>query len=154
ACQRLAHEVGHRAEVLGDDLAAGRAKNADDRLAERQLIRFVGRREVRRAAVAGPAVGAIEADEVIDAVAVEKVGTTPRALAQPREIIAREAAPAVERRPPSLPSRADRVWGRADAHVEMNLLRAGPDVGAVEIDHERETAKQRDAVGGGARVLP
>ena len=68
-------------------------KMLEQPLAERELRRFVGRREEALAAVLQPAVGAIEADEVIDAVAVEEIGAAPRALAEPAEILRRHRRP-------------------------------------------------------------
>ena len=87
--ERRADEIGHRAEILGDDLDAGLAEDAEHPLAERDLRRLVGRREERLAAVLRPRVGPIEADEMIDAVAVVEIRAAPRALAQPAEIARR-----------------------------------------------------------------
>ena len=113
-----------------------------------------GRREEALAAVLRPAVGAVEADEVIDAVAVEEIGAAARALAQPAEVFQRHDVPSIERHAPVLPGRAERVGRRADRHVEAELLLARPHVGAVAVDHERQIAEQRDAVRVLARVLP
>src|SRR6185436_18606423 len=60
-CQRGADGVGHRAEIFGDDLRAGAPEYVENTFAERQLGRFVGRREETGAAAARVAVGAIEA---------------------------------------------------------------------------------------------
>ena len=99
------------------------------------------------AAVLRPAVGAVEADEVIDAVAVEEIGAAPRALAQPAEVLARRCtSQSVDRHAPVLPGRAERVGRRADRRVEPELVLPRPDVGAVAVDHERQIAEQRDAV--------
>ena len=83
---------------------------------------------------------------MIDAVAVEQIGAAPRALAEPAEILRRHDVPVVERHAPVLPGRAERVGRRADRHVEIELMLARPDVGAVAVDHERQIAEQRDAV--------
>ena len=54
ARERRAHEIGHGAEILGDDLRAGAAKQIEHRFAERSLRRLVRRREdARRRRLAG-----------------------------------------------------------------------------------------------------
>ena len=92
--QRGAHEIGHGAEILGDDFGAGAAKDARARVSPSASCAgsSAGVKNAV-AAVARPAVGAIEADEMIDAVAVEEIGAAPRALAQPAEILARDRRP-------------------------------------------------------------
>ena len=54
--------------------------------------------------------------------------------------------PAIERHPPVLSRRAERVGRRADRRVETELVLPRPHVGAVAVDHERQVAEQRDAV--------
>src|SRR6185436_9432917 len=99
-------------------------------------------------------VGAVEADEVIDAVAVEEIGAAARALAKPPEILLRHHIPLIERHPPVLPGGAEGVRRRADRDIEPELMLPRPDVGAVAVDHERQVAEQLDAVGALARALP
>ena len=101
ARERRADEIGHGAEIFGDDLGAGAAEQIEHTLAERKLRRLVGRREEAVAAVARPSVGAIEADEVIDAIAVVQIGAAARALAQPAVIAPRPARPSDRRACPS-----------------------------------------------------
>src|SRR3954465_9999430 len=86
--QRLAHEVGDDAEVLGDDAGALLAEECEEPFALPRLRRFVARGEVGPA-VAFPDEGAIEADEVIDAKAVVEAGAPPGALAQPFIVVLR-----------------------------------------------------------------
>src|SRR6185503_1918481 len=123
-------------------------------LAERLLRRLVGRREEPVTALLRFSVGAVEADEVIDAVAVEEIGAAARALAKPPEILLRHHIPLIERHPPVLPGGAEGVRRRADRDIEPELMLARPDVGAVAVDHERQIAEQLDAVRALARALP
>src|SRR5262249_38748464 len=96
----------------------------------------------------------IETDEMIDPVAVEQRGAAARAIAQPAEVVARDHVPSVERRAPVLALGAERVGRGADRGVEVKLLLPRPDVRAVEIDHEGQVTKNRDAVALAARLAP
>src|SRR5207247_9166359 len=107
--ERRAHEIGDGAEILGDDLRARAAEDLEETLAERLLRSLVGRREERLAAVLRPSVRPVEADEVIDAIAVEQIGAAPRALAQPALAFHRHDIPAIHRHAPVLTAGADRV---------------------------------------------
>jgi hypothetical protein len=106
--------------------------------AEGRVARLVRRREARFASRPRSAVGAIEAHQVIDAVAVVQIGAAAGALAEPAEILCRQNLPVVERHSPVLPGRAERVRRRADGHVEIELMLAR-DIGAVAVDHERRS---------------
>ena len=66
--------------------APGSAKSRSTVSPSAQLSLLLVGREERRLAVAREHVRAIEADEVIDAVAVVQLGAAARALAQPREV--------------------------------------------------------------------
>ena len=105
-------------------------------------------------AVARPAVGAVEADQMIDAVAVEEVRAAPRPLAQPPEILRGDHVPAVDRHAPVLSGRAEGVGRRAQRQVEPELILPRPHVGAVGVHHERQIAEQLHAVQVAARLLP
>src|SRR5438094_10677917 len=80
-----ADEIRNRPEIFGDDFGAGLAKDLQHAFAERVLLAFVGRREKRTASIARPAVRPVEADQMIDPVAVEEIRTAARALAKPAE---------------------------------------------------------------------
>ena len=106
------------------------------------------------AAVVRPEVGAIEADEMIDAIAVEQIGVAARAVAQPVEVALGQHVPAVDRQAPVLPGLAERIGRHADRRVEAELVLPRPDVGAVAADHERQVAEERDVAGVASRALP
>src|SRR5207253_31803 len=152
--ERRADEIGDDSEILGDDFRAGLAKDREHAFAERDLRRFVGRREERAAAVLRIGVRAVEADEVIDAVSVVEVRAAARALAQPTEVLRRDHVPSIQRHPPVLSRRAERVGRRADGDVEVELVLPRPDVGAVAVDHERQIAEQGDAARPFTRLSP
>ena len=99
----------------------------------------------RRAAVVRPEVGAVEADEVIDAVAVEEVRVAARAIAQPVEVALGEHVPAIHRQAPVLSGFAEGVGRHADRRIEAELVLPRPHVGAVAAHHERQVAEERDA---------
>src|SRR5436189_284847 len=80
--ERRAHRIGHDAEILGDEFRAGAAKQIHQPLALRELRRLVARREESVAALFHLSVRAVEADEMIDAVAVVQIRAAARALAQ------------------------------------------------------------------------
>ena len=124
--ERRADEVRHGAEVLGDDLRAGLTEDGEHLLSERGLLRLVGRREERLAAGARPAVGAIEADEMIDTVAVEQLRTAARAIAQPAELVGAHRVPAVDRHPPVLAAGTEGIRRHADRRVEEEPLADAP----------------------------
>ena len=128
--ERLADVVGNRPEILRDDLGARLAEDREHAFAERDLIGLVLRREESFAAVARPAEGPIEADEMIDAVAVVEVGRPPRAIAQPAEVVGGDDVPSINRHPPILAGGAEGVGRHAERDVEPELMLAGPDVGA------------------------
>src|SRR5205085_2374002 len=75
---------------------------------------------------------------------VVEVRAAARALAQPTEVLRRDHVPSIQRHPPVLSRRAERVGRRADGDVEVELVLPRPDVGAVAVDHERQIAEQRD----------
>ena len=134
---------------------AGFAEDCQHAFAERDLIGLVRRREERLAVSPGPPVRPVEADEVVDAVAVVRARRSAvPALAQPPEIVGRDDVPAIDRHAPVLAGGAERVGRRADRGVETELVLPGPDVGAVAVHHERQIAEQRHAVGLRPRLLP
>jgi hypothetical protein len=130
------------------------AEQIEDRLAERALRRLAGRREKPFAAVLHATVCAVEADEMIDAVAVEEIGVPARPFPQPSVVFRGKRAPVVDRHAPVLPRRAEGVRRRADRHVEAELMLSDPHVGAVAVHHERQIAEHRNAVRITARLLP
>ena len=152
--ERGAHEIGHGAEIFGHDLGAGAAEDLEQLLAERLLPPFVGPREERIAALLRTSVGAIEADEAVDAVAVEQICTPPRALAQPAIVLAPDHVPPIDRHPPVLTAGAERIRRDAERDVEMKLVLPRPHIGTVAVDHERQIAEQLDAVRAAARLAP
>src|SRR5256885_3952462 len=91
--QRRADEIGDHSEIFGDDLGAGIAKDRHEFFAERHLIRLVVRREERLATSFRPSVGPVEADQVIDSISVVQFEVTPRAFAQPAEIVSLDDLP-------------------------------------------------------------
>src|SRR5262245_2682320 len=152
--ERRADEVRNGAEILRDDLGAGRAEEIEEPLAELLLRALVGRCEERFAAVFRPAVGAIEADEMIDAVAVENIGAAPRPLAQPAVVLHGDDIPAIDRHAPVLTGGAERVGRHAERGVENELMLPRPHVGAVAVHHERQIAEELDAVRAPTRLPP
>jgi hypothetical protein len=91
---------------------------------------------------------------VIDAETVEELGVPPPAVAQPLEIISRDDVPAIDGQAPVLARGAERIGRRADGGVEAELVLAGPDIGAVAVDHERQVAQQGHAVSLRPGLLP
>src|SRR6185369_2908277 len=85
--ERGSHEIRHRTQILRDDRCPRFAKEMEQLLAELDLRFLIGGREKRRAPILGPPKGPIEADQVIDPVPIVEIGTAPRALAQPPEIL-------------------------------------------------------------------
>src|SRR4029450_5445906 len=138
ARQRRPHEVRDDAEVFGDDVAPGRAKDGERVLAKGVLLRLVGGPEEGPASAARAAVRAVEADEVIDAVAVVQVGAPTRPRAEPGEPVGRGGGPVVEGHPPVLTGCAESVRRYTNRNVEPEVLLQRPHVGAVRIDHERQ----------------
>ena len=112
-------------------------------LALRDLRRLVGRHEVR-AAVALAHVGAEEADQMIDAIAVVELGARAGRAPQPVVAAGGDHVPAVGREAPVLAGLRKRVRRRADRRVEPELLLPRPDVGAVAADHEGKVAEDAD----------
>ena len=138
---RLAHELGHGAEILDADVGARVDQDAHHRLAKLDLRRLVRRHEIRRAAVERPHVGAIEAHEVIDAKPVVQLDLPSSAHAEPREIVLARLIPVVRRKPPLLAGLAERIRRRADRRVEQKIAAPAPDIGAVQRHHERKIAE-------------
>src|SRR5439155_26736940 len=81
--QRRANEVGHRAEILRDDLGARITEDGEHALAERELIRFLLGREGRIASIVRRRIRAIEPDQMDDAEPVEEIRAAARAVTEP-----------------------------------------------------------------------
>src|SRR6185503_21231587 len=101
ARQRLADERRDDAEILRDDARAGGAEHVVHALPLQHLL-FLDRRDEGGAAVGLADVGAEEADEMIDAVAVIEVGAAPRARRQPAEPAGGDHLPAIRGEAPVL----------------------------------------------------
>ena len=123
--------------------APERLEDLHDLPPERLLRRRILGRE---AADAGRVahVGAVEADHVIDAIAVEELRAAPGPGAEPAEVVALDAVPAIRRQAPVLAFGAERVGRRADGQLAVELLLVLPDVGAVGADGERQIAEEPD----------
>ena len=106
------------------------------------------------AAVALANVGAIEADEVIDAEAVVEIGAAPGALPQPVVVVVAHRVPAVDRQSPVLSGLGECVGRHADRRVDTELMLPGPDVGTVPADHEGKVAEDPDAAALAAGAPP
>ncbi len=135
--QRLANEVRNRTEILGDDLDAKIPEHTQDPLSLRNLRGLVGRRE-RCALVVLPIVGAVEANQVVNAEPIEKLRAAASALLEPLVPVLLDHLPAIDREPPVLACRREVVGRCPYGRVEPELVLAGPDVGAVAADHERK----------------
>src|SRR5436190_22990072 len=112
--QRGTDEIRNRPEIFGDDFGAGPAEDLQHAFAEHDLLAFVSRREKRTASIARPAVRPVEADQAIDAVAVEEIRASARSLAKPPEVFPCDHIPAIRRHAPVLPVGAERVGRRAE----------------------------------------
>src|SRR5262249_9142142 len=123
--ERGAYEIGNGAEVFGDDFRSGLAEQLEDAIAERQLCLFASRRE-RRFAAAGARsrIGAVEADQVIDPVAVVERRAASSAVAQPAKITGGDDVPPVRRHPPVLSGGAEGVGWHAYRRVELEFVLA------------------------------
>ena len=111
-----------------------------------------GREVVMAVALAN--VGAIEADEVIDAEAVVEIGAAAGALPQPVVVVVAHRVPAVHRQSPVLSGLGECVGRHADRRVDTKLMLPGPDVGAVAADHEGKVAEDADAAALAAGAAP
>ena len=140
--ERLADEIRNEPEILGRDLRGRVREEREDPLALRDLIRLVAGVETTGRLANGARVRPKEADEMIDAVAVIQAAHALHALAQPAIVLGAHHVPAVDRQPPVLSGRAERVRRRARRPIESKQVLVGPDVGAVDADHEREVAEQ------------
>src|SRR5512138_2762439 len=112
--ERCTDEVRNDAEVLRDNFGAWLTKHAEDAFAERLLGLLRLRREPARAAVVRAIKRAVKPDEVIDAIAVEKVGVATRPIAKPVEVAFREHIPPIDRQSPVLARFAERIRRHAD----------------------------------------
>src|SRR5262245_1642331 len=82
---------------------------------------------------------------MIDSIAVVQRGASPRAIAQPPEVVAGDRVPAVRGHAPVLTGSTERVRRDAGRRVEVKVRLARPDVGAVAVDHEWQIPEKLDA---------
>src|SRR6185503_20876803 len=121
ARERGADEAGNHAEILGDDRRAGVAEQLENRFALpglRGLLKRVEERLARRRL----AVRAVQADEMIDPVAVIERGHPARALADPGEAALSDAVPAIRRQAPVLARRTECVRRNTERNLEHELI--------------------------------
>ena len=97
-------KFGNRSQVLRHHFPEV-TKEAQDSFAEAHLRSFIVRREAGGLAVGGTKEGAVEADDMIDAIEAEELSGARRASAKPGEIRALERHPIVDGHSPILARR-------------------------------------------------
>ncbi len=152
--ERLADEIGDRAQVFGDD--------ARTRLRRRSPGPF-------RPAQAGPLRRAAKTTRGRHRSGTRRCGRSRRGGRRgsrrtamrcgargraARRSRSPRGLPPVGRHPPVLPGLAEGVRRRADRGVEAERLDVGPDIGAVAVHHEGEVAHQGDGLRTRLRVVP
>ena len=86
-----------------------------------------------------------EADDVIDAEAIEQLRGVRRARAKPAEVVLIHRRPQVRGEAPALAVGGEVVGRRAERDVGLELIAVSPHVGALASDDERHVAHERDA---------
>ena len=151
---RLTHERGNRPEVLDTDVGLGVHHDAQDGLAERNLIGLVGWHEERGTPVERSHVRPVKAHQMVDPEPVVQIRLPARAHAKPRKIVPARLIPVVGRQSPFLAGLTEGIWRRADRRVEEKIIAPAPHIGAVERDHEGKVSEDLYPFGGLTDRLP